>query len=238
MHELRDILNKAILTITPREREEIINRHVNIEYVQAVDLAWIIRLVVFIGVLPIVSFCWNHRLKNAFAALRETERSKSVLIANIPGMACRCLYDRDWTMQFVSRGCQELTGYTSEELINIWVVSYHNLVVPEYRESIVEQWEKARSSKLPVELEYRIVTADKTVKWVYEKGVLVYDDHDNVLGIEGLIIDVSDRKAAFDERNNASLSRLCEKHQGRMHSCCIRPWSVCQTLNCFTSLSS
>ncbi|MBM9536089.1 diguanylate cyclase [Desulfobulbus alkaliphilus] len=198
-HELTDILNKAILTITPREREEIINRHVNIEFVQAVDLAWFIRLIVFIGVLLTVSFYWNHRLKNALAALRETERSKSVLIANIPGMAYRCLYDRDWTMQFVSRGCRELTGYESEELVDNRVVSYNSLIVPEYRESIVEQWEKARSSKLPVELEYRIITADKTVKWVYEKGVLIYDDHDNVLGIEGLIIDISDRKAAEEK---------------------------------------
>lgn len=199
MQDLRDILNKAILTITPREREEIINRHVNIEYVQSTDLTWLMRMGAFLGVLLAVSFYWNHRLKNALAALRESERSKSVLISNIPGMAYRCLYNRDWTMQFVSKGCQELTGYKSEELINNRVVSYNSLIVPEYREGIIEEWEKARIAKLPVELEYKIITADMTVKWVYEKGVFIYDDHDNVLGIEGLIIDISDRKAAEEK---------------------------------------
>ena len=199
MQGLRDILNKAILTITPREREEIINRHVNIEYLQTVDLTWIMRMGAFLGVLLAVSFYWNHRLKNALAALRESERSKSVLISNIPGMAYRCLYDREWTMEFVSRGCQELTGYKSEELINNRVVSFNTLIVPEDRENIFKVWEKARGAKLPAELEYRIITADKTVKWVYEKGVFVYDDHDNVLGIEGLIIDISDRKAAEEK---------------------------------------
>jgi hypothetical protein len=38
-------------------------------------------------------------------ALQESERSKSVLLSHLPGMAYRCLFDRDWTMQFVSAGC-------------------------------------------------------------------------------------------------------------------------------------
>jgi predicted signal transduction protein with EAL and GGDEF domain len=41
----------------------------------------------------------------------ESERSKSVLLSNLPGLAYRCNYDPDWTMQFVSAGCLELTGY-------------------------------------------------------------------------------------------------------------------------------
>ena len=50
--------------------------------------------------------------------LRETERSKSVLLQNLPGMAFRCKFDPAWTMQFVSDGCLELTGYPSESFIN------------------------------------------------------------------------------------------------------------------------
>ena len=46
--------------------------------------------------------------------LRESERSKEVLLSNLPGMAYRCKYDRDWTMLYVSQGCYELTGYRAE----------------------------------------------------------------------------------------------------------------------------
>jgi PAS domain-containing protein len=55
--------------------------------------------------------------KTAEIALRESERSKSVLLSNLPGMAYRCRYDRDWTMEFVSDGCRELTGYGPDTLV-------------------------------------------------------------------------------------------------------------------------
>lgn len=42
-------------------------------------------------------------------ALEESERSKSVLLENLPGMAYRCRYDEHWTMEFISEGCAELT---------------------------------------------------------------------------------------------------------------------------------
>lgn len=44
-------------------------------------------------------------------ALHESERSKSVFLSHLPGLAYRCNYDRDWTMQYVSEGCFSLTGY-------------------------------------------------------------------------------------------------------------------------------
>ena len=43
-------------------------------------------------------------------ALNESERSKSALLSHLPGLAYRCNYDRDWTMQYVSELCYSLTG--------------------------------------------------------------------------------------------------------------------------------
>jgi PAS domain S-box-containing protein len=49
--------------------------------------------------------------KKAEAALLEQERAISTLFSNLPGMAYRCRGDGSWTMEFVSAGCRELTGY-------------------------------------------------------------------------------------------------------------------------------
>ena len=43
-------------------------------------------------------------------SLRESQRKLSTLISNLPGMAYRCLNDQNWTMEFISEGCFELTG--------------------------------------------------------------------------------------------------------------------------------
>ena len=193
---LRDILNKGIATITPREREEIINRHVNITVVQPVDYGLIFRVAAVLVGLIGAAFYMNIRLSKVNAALRESERSKAVLLANLPGMAYRCHYDRQWTMEFVSEGCLALTGYHSEDLLDNRLVAYNDVIVPEDRERVWESWQQAAEAQHPALLEYRIVTAGGEEKWVYERGIIVDNGHDGTPRIEGLIIDITERKRA------------------------------------------
>ncbi len=75
-------------------------------------------------------------LRHTIDALSESERSKSVLLSNLPGMAYRCANDQNWTMQFVSSGCFELTGYLPEELINNTCVAFNDIICPEYQQTI------------------------------------------------------------------------------------------------------
>lgn len=127
-------------------------------------------------------------------ALIESERSKSVLISNLPGMAYRCNYDKNWTMQFVSDGCIKLTGYAPESLINNKDISFNALITPEYREPLWKEWERIIAKKLPFRYEYEITAANGDRKWVLELGEGVYDEKDHVEMLEGIILDISDRK--------------------------------------------
>ena len=49
--------------------------------------------------------------------IKESERILGTLMDNLPGIAYRCKNDKNWSMEFISNGCLELTGYSPSELI-------------------------------------------------------------------------------------------------------------------------
>lgn len=128
-------------------------------------------------------------------SLKESERSKSLLISKLPGMAYRCKYDKKWTMEFVSDGCYKLTGYMPESLLNNKDLSFNDLITEEYREPLYNEWTRILAVRLPFKSEYEITTANGERKWVLELGEGVYDTDGNVVALEGIILDISDRKS-------------------------------------------
>lgn len=126
-------------------------------------------------------------------ALRESERSKAILIENIPGIAYRCSLDTNWTMQYVSEGCFELTGFSPSDFVN-GNVHFNDLILPEYRAHLWQEWQKTVTEKSFLREEYRIITKHKKIRWVWEQGVPVFDENENLVALEGLIIDITERK--------------------------------------------
>ncbi|MGI6659264.1 MAG: EAL domain-containing protein [Dethiobacteraceae bacterium] len=130
--------------------------------------------------------------------LHESERSKSVLLSHLPGFAYRCNYDRDWTMQYVSAGCYDLTGYPPESLLYNRDLSYNELISPEYHDVLWNEWERVLAAGQPFKYEYEIITAAGEKKWVLEIGQGIYNDAGEVEALEGIVFDISDRKAIED----------------------------------------
>ena len=132
--------------------------------------------------------------KKAEELLHESERSKSILLSNFQGMAYRCNYDPEWTMQFVSEGCYELTGYLPESLLNNQVLSYKELMVPESQGKFWLEWSSIVEKGFPYRSEYQIITGLGEIKWVLDIGRGVFDDKGNIEALEGIIIDISKSK--------------------------------------------
>ncbi len=131
--------------------------------------------------------------------LAENRRRLQTLMDNLPGMAYRCRNDADWTMEFVSQGSLQLTGYTAEELIGNRGRSYAALIQEEDRERVWNEVQRALDRREAFSLEYRIVTAAGQTRQVWEKGSGVFAGEGGVTALEGFIMDVTDRKAAEDE---------------------------------------
>ena len=100
------------------------------------------------------------------AALQESERSKEVFLSHLPGLAYRCNFDENWTMQYVSDGCFNLTGYPPESLLNNRDLSYYDIIVPEYREAVQQEWGTNCCHGAALKYEYEIITASGEKKWV------------------------------------------------------------------------
>lgn len=130
---------------------------------------------------------------------QESERSKSVLFSNMPGMAYRCNFDREWTMQFVSDGCFELTGFKPESLLYNRDISFNALINPQYQDYLWNRWQEIARDRTKLREEYEITTAFGETKWVFEQGQAVYNDNGEVIALEGLIIDISDKKKKEQE---------------------------------------
>ncbi len=135
----------------------------------------------------------------ALRALHESERSKSVLLSHIPGMAYRCMYDREWTMKFLSDGCLDLTGYPPDSLIDNRKLSYNDLICSEYQADIWREWGKTISKRGQFTYEYEIKTAAGKRKWVWEMGQGIYGQDGEVEALEGIIIDINESKRRYDQ---------------------------------------
>jgi PAS domain S-box-containing protein len=132
--------------------------------------------------------------KQVERSLQERERQMSTLISNLQGMAFRCKNDRHYTMEFVSEGCKELTGYNESELLNNNVICYNNIIIKENRKYVWEQIQKALQRKETYSVDYCIKTKHGELKWLHENGKGIFNEDGTAIAIEGFVTDISKEK--------------------------------------------
>jgi len=115
-------------------------------------------------------------------------RSLHQLVQHLPAMLYRGRNNRHWTMEYVSAGCYELTGYPAEVLTNQSCLNYGDLIHPDDAGPVWEQVQDALSQNRHFELHYRLQHADGRLIPVSEKGCGLYADNGAILGVEGIVI--------------------------------------------------
>ena len=126
--------------------------------------------------------------------LEKNRKYLSTLLNNLPGMAFRCLNKPSWDMEYVSRGCEILTGYKPQVIMAGRQVVFGEIIHPDDRQRVWEEVQQAVKERRTYEIEYRIITRDQISKWVWEQGEAIISKDGDVEAIEGFISDVSDRK--------------------------------------------
>lgn len=116
-------------------------------------------------------------------------------VNSLPGIVFQSASDSHWTMQYLSAGCEAITGYSAQELLSGENgISYTQITHPEDLPAVLEIIRQRVNAGQPYEVEYRLLTRQGEEKWVWEKGSAMLDGEGQVVGLEGFITDITPLK--------------------------------------------
>lgn len=145
-------------------------------------------------------------MKNSFYTkfkniIKFDEAGLRNIITSVPGAVFRCAADSNWTMEFISDGIEELTGYSPSDFINNKVRSFSSLIHPEDRKEVEEICMAAVAEKNIYNVYYRLQRQSGDYIWVHERGQGVFDENGSLLYLGGVIIDITEQKKVQREFN-------------------------------------
>jgi two-component system sensor kinase FixL len=122
--------------------------------------------------------------------IRVDSQTMEHLFKYLPGMAYRAFYRKDWSMEFVSDGCQTLSGYSKNEFERRKLL-WSKLIHPDDYDDAYKSLQKAINTNGVFEIEYRILTKEKQARWVRDNGEAFSSNASNVIRLEGFITDIT-----------------------------------------------
>ncbi|MEL0642320.1 MHYT domain-containing protein [Pseudoalteromonas aliena] len=137
-------------------------------------------------------------------SLLEKEKEYRSLIDNMPGVAFRCKLDSNWSMLFISTSVSELLGYTPSEFTE-HTIEFNDLVLKVDQQPILETIAKAVKEKQNYSVEYRIRHRNGNILWLLDKGSFSYDTNNVPEWIDGVLVDITERKEYEEKLKKAKL---------------------------------
>ncbi len=145
--------------------------------------------------------------KQAEEALKESELRFRALAENIPSTVYICLNDERYTMLYLNDFVEQLTGYSKEAFLE-QELSFYDLYHPDDLRLIPDALARKDANKGAFRITYRIRHKNGDWRWVDEWGTGVLDVNGNLQYIEGVMIDITERK-----RDEEALRRRAEELQ-------------------------
>jgi len=201
---LRDILNKGVASITPVERQQIVDRHITINATTGIDYVLVTRLVAIFALILLTSLFWVRKLNRMNIELKKSELSlkEAQKLAGLGSYVIN-VQSLTWTSSEVF---DELFGITSayERSATGWT----DLIHTEHRDSVLESFKNATGA-FAVQAQtfdaiYRIVRHnDQSERWIHGLGKMEFDAQGHPLRMIGTIQDITERKQAEHQLNQA-----------------------------------
>ncbi|RPG37593.1 MAG: PAS domain S-box protein [Muricauda sp. TMED12] len=134
----------------------------------------------------------NFNKEHDHSLLFEGNRRLRTLVENLPGIVFRCKNDKDWTMQFISKECLWITGYSPEDFCAPDKITWASIIHPLDRENVWNIIQKSVKQKEKFHLTYRILDSEQKIHWVNEMGIAVQNKKGTIF-LEGYIQDITEQ---------------------------------------------
>ena len=138
----------------------------------------------------------RHRVE---AALQASEKHYKSLLESITDYTYTVHLQNGQPMRSThGMGCLTVTGYSPSEYDSdseLWLKMVHEADRP----LVLEQAQKVVAGKLPPPLEHRLLHKNGQVRWVRNTVVPILDKHGVLVGYDGLIADITERKIAEEK---------------------------------------
>ena len=139
----------------------------------------------------------RHRryISVAAARLAQSRDEFRLLVENVPGVVFRAAAGPPWTVIHVSRGVQEIFDRPAEYFITEGH-TIGELIHPDDGDRVRDVAQAAVAGRTPYEVEFRVLNRSRGIRWVIGRGRPNVDASGQVKWVDGVIIDITERRAA------------------------------------------
>jgi diguanylate cyclase (GGDEF)-like protein/PAS domain S-box-containing protein len=131
-------------------------------------------------------------IKHLFEGIGQREERFRTIVTQVPGAVFRVV--PGGKIEFVSDAIEEISGYAARQLMGSSSDSWADLICPEDRRMQRHVVRDAIAARRPYQVEYRIIDAYGTERWVAENGQPQVSESGGALWVDGILSDISERK--------------------------------------------
>ncbi len=137
--------------------------------------------------------------------IKEREDLLNNITDRIPLASFRCSTDEERSISFISSEILNLSGYPPLQFL-LDLTKFKDIILADDSEYVKKCIDSAIAEHKNYNIEYRLVTKNKEIKWVNERGQISYDENDHPVWLDGFIADITARKIAEQQ----SMNTMCE----------------------------
>ena len=129
-------------------------------------------------------------------SFKESEKTYRTLVENVPIVVYMVM--ADGTAVFLNRAIEQMLGVSPQKLSGnhqLWDAHIH----PHDRQRVVGQRKMNLQQGKGLHLDYRMIHKDGQIVYAVDHAVAVFDDNDDFIRMDGIIVDVTVQKQLHEE---------------------------------------